>query len=117
MAIGKRKRDATVLVRQPEKRAPDTTGDAADGDAQAIFRQYFEAQFNPIEKDEVKQVMVSVASGSNAEEDEEEEESDWEGISELDGEEQVQIVEHASTRGLRDETERLEKKAFMVGSS
>jgi hypothetical protein len=128
--IGKRKRDTAVASRkkiaatETEKR--QSTGDDNDqANHHDIFRQFFESQFKPIEK---APATRNKASDSDTAEDGESESGDahsgseWDGLSENEGQKEQQAVEviaydnDSSQKREEDELARAEYKSFMVSS-
>ena len=77
----------TTLGKRKRKSVNDATAVTSDGDqpvqendAQAVFRQYFEQQFRPIENSTKPTTIVTEDPVAVAEED-----SDWDGLSEPEG--------------------------------
>lgn len=113
--VGKRKRETAVVSRsiKTKEASPPPANDAQD-----IFRKYFEAQFEPIEADvPSKRDAEQAESGDEHIDDDDDEisepDSDWDGVSESDEDNVVEVVEHkdASFDDLMDKKAR---KAFMV---
>lgn len=121
MTIGKRKRSVP-----PE----DVADGSEDEDAmRARFQKAFEKKFKPLEVSKVPAKEIDEESEDsedfesdddlevNEEDDEDDEECDWSGLS--DDENHVEVVDYNATkRSTEDEdTQRREKKAFMVAAA
>ena len=113
--LGKRKRDHAVVSRQSLhgiefEEAPNTTK------ATDLFKQYFEAKFEPLPK------VPSLLHSSSTEEDgfevdSQSETSGWSGFTENQTSvDEVQVVEHKAISEETAESGALEGKHFMVRS-
>jgi len=125
--LGKRKRRTDTGIPQKLERARDTASesDTDSEDARDAFRRAFEAKFKPLAgKPKRPEVEVDLlGDGDNGEDgngpedlrDDESEESDWNGVSDDDGESvAVEVIQH--TRATRPESNltKQEKRAYMV---
>jgi hypothetical protein len=96
-----------------KRKATEVETDATEViDAQEIFRRHFEAQFKPLPV--VAPVRVAPALKEDQEDDiSDEEESEWDGISEEDDDNKVEIIDHASTTLQTSTMSKSELKKFM----
>ena len=108
MSIGKRKRSVD----------DDSDRNAEDDDLmRARFQRAFEAKFKPLDRSDIAQRPSTdeddgIYDGTS-------EASNWSGISddeEIGGsaEEAIETIDHTSTLGMDHDSERSERKAFMV---
>lgn len=114
--IGKRKRDTAVVSRSSKTEDEEQTSTVADTSSHDLFRKFFEAQFEPLELPG-GQINREQESQEDEQDDSDgsESESDWDGVSEEDEGNQVEVVEYQD-RTTKDK-EILDKKAwkaFMV---
>ena len=115
--VGKRKRDTSVVWRSEkfEESPPPPPGNAQD-----VFRKYFEAQFQPLEQFARRGSDDDSPSSAEDDDDKDNEDldsnSDWDGLSEADSDEnQVEVVEHKEVRITpEDMMDKKARKAFMV---
>lgn len=105
--LGKRKRRPAEAVKNDVEVRPDPT-ESSDLDAQEIFRRHFEAKFKPLPT--VKKVAKVV---EEAPESDSEDESEWDGISEEEGE-SVEVIEHTDAQVRMAAMSKQQLKAFMV---
>ena len=106
VALGKRKRREETVAQPKPAKEPASDNE----DLQAIFRRAFEAKFKPLEAKKQRQETAPEVELVN---EEDEEDSDWSGISQA--EDEVEVVEHTSSRWSKEQHEKQEVKAFMVG--
>jgi len=113
--LGKRKRDHAAVPRQllhgAEAEEVTNTSNALD-----LFKQYFEAKFEPLlEEPDLQQ--ASSADEDGFEEEGQSETSDWSGFAENDIRvDEVRVIEHTAVSGTRAESGASEGKYFMVRS-
>lgn len=114
--IGKRKRETVVASRSTEADGPSPSTPPADN-AQDIFRKYFEAQFEPLDLP-----SRPVEESDSADDDVHDEcdvsaldAEDWEGVSEDEHSNNVEIIEYKDARLEPDaKMDKKARKAFMV---
>ena len=112
IVLGKRKRRDQICDSHSSKVADGEQSERAE--LQALFRQHFEARFEPLKEhtrlhsEDKQQDTLSLSS-------EEEVESNWEGLSNEDEDDHVQVVEHNAFIGAKkSDVSREELKTFMV---
>ena len=113
--LGKRKRDHAAVPRQSlhevEVEEVTNTSNALD-----LFKQYFEAKFEPLLQEPVLQ-KASSADEDGFEEEGQSEASDWGGFAENDTRvDEVRVIEHAVVSEAMAESGASEGKYFMVRS-
>jgi hypothetical protein len=113
--LGKRKRDHAAVPRQSlhaaEAEEVTNTSNALD-----LFKQYFEAKFEPLFQEPDLQ-QASSADEDGFEEEGQSETSDWSGFAENDTRvDEVQVIEHTVVSGATAESGASEGKYFMVCS-
>jgi hypothetical protein len=114
--IGKRKRDTAIVSRSPKTEDEEQTSTVADTSAHDLFRKFFEAQFEPLELP-----GGQINREQESQEDEQdcsdglESGSEWDGVSEEDEGNHVEVVEHQD-RATKDKEilDKKARKAFMV---
>ncbi|KAI9844330.1 MAG: hypothetical protein M1837_005634 [Sclerophora amabilis] len=108
--IGKRKRRAPQTAGEIRP-AIDSTANGGQQDPSAVFRQHFEAQFEPLENQQRTQKEVEeVEDWSSADE-----ETDWSGLSDQNEEKIIEVVDHTKSARLeKDELSKQASKAFMT---
>jgi hypothetical protein len=114
--LGKRKRDHATVPRQSlhESEGEKATNITNKAD---LFRQYFEAQFEPLPQES------SLSRTTHGDEDKvgdesRSETSDWSGFTENDTSvEEVRVIEHTAVSEVTAESGASEGKYFMVRSS
>jgi hypothetical protein len=117
--LGKRKRDHAAIPRQSlhevEVEEVTNTSNALD-----LFKQYFEAKFEPLLEEPLLQQASSAGKdegGFEEEEDGQSETSDWSGFAENDTVvDEVLVTEHAAVSGATAESGASEGKYYMVRS-
>lgn len=107
--LGKRKRRTAGPIENKRKESSEGS-ESSELDAQEIFRRHFEAQFEPLP--EVAKPTISREESDDGNEDKEE--GEWDGISEEEEEEGVQIVHHTNAESRMAAMSKEELKAFMV---
>jgi hypothetical protein len=110
--LGKRKRDHAAVLRQSLWEINDE--EVTNADASDLFRQYFEAQFEPLPQ-ESSATHASSADEDEAEGDSQSETSQWSGFTDSDtsvGD--VRVIEHTVISRVPAETRASEGKYFMV---
>ncbi|KAJ5105019.1 hypothetical protein NUU61_002366 [Penicillium alfredii] len=113
---GKRKRDTSVVSRTATTDSPSPP--PADN-GQDIFRKYFEAQFEPLDLPASRTAQVAESDDENDEDKDEASAtgSDWDGLSEENDENPVEVVEHKEARSKPgDRMDKKARKAFMLPS-
>jgi len=113
--LGKRKRGHAAVPRQSlhdvEAEEVTNTSNALD-----LFKQYFEAKFEPLLQEPGLQ-QASSTDEDGFEEKGQSETSDWSGLTENDtGVDEVQVIEHTVVSGATAEPGASEGKSFMVRS-
>jgi hypothetical protein len=113
--LGKRKRDHAAVPRQSlhEVGVEEVT---STSNALDLFKQYFEAKFEPLVEEPAFQQASSADEDGFAEEGQSET-SDWSGFAENDTRvDEVQVIEHAVVSEATAESGASEGKYFMVRS-
>jgi hypothetical protein len=113
--LGKRKRDHAAVPRQSlhEVEAEEVT---RTSNALDLFKQYFEAKFEPLLQEPCLQ-QVSSADEDGFEEEGQSEASDWSGFAENDTRvDEVRVIEHTVVSTAAAESGASEGKYFMVRS-
>ena len=113
--LGKRKRDHAAVPRQllHDVGVEEVTNTP---NALGLFRQYFEAKFEPLLQEPVLQ-QASSADEDGFEEEDQSETSDWSGFAENDTRvDEVQVIEHMVVSGTTAESGASEGKYYMVRS-
>jgi hypothetical protein len=113
--LGKRKRDHAAVPRQSlhEVEAEEVT---RTSNALDLFKQYFEAKFEPLLQEPCLQ-QASSADEDGFEEEGQSETSDWSGFAENDTRvDEVRVIEHTVVSGATAEPGASEGKYFMVRS-
>jgi hypothetical protein len=111
----KRKRDHAAVPRQSlhEAEAEEVTNTSNTLD---LFKQYFEAKFEPLLQEPDLQ-QASSANEDGFEEEGQSETSDWSGFAENDTRvDEVRVIEHTVVSGAMAESGASEGKYFMVRS-
>lgn len=114
---GKSKREVSVSSRSAQK---EEASPPPPGNAQDIFRKYFEAQFEPLDLPASQQTgSAETSEDDDSEGDLEMEEtgdSDWDGLSGDDeGDNKVEVIEHKDAQVISDELmDKKARKAFLV---
>jgi hypothetical protein len=116
---GKRKRDTHVLSRSTRAKEDEATTTPATNDNSSIdiFRKFFEAQFQPLELPGGHIACVEESKDEHGTEvfEESDSGSEWTGISEANGDKEVEVVEHRDSSAATEELmDRRARKAFMV---
>ncbi|KAF7166671.1 hypothetical protein CNMCM5623_000228 [Aspergillus felis] len=114
--IGKRKRDTAVVSIPPKTEDEEQTSSVADTSAHDLFRKFFEAQFEPLELP-----GGPINREQESQEDEQdcsdglESGSEWDGVSEDDEGNHVEVVEHQDrTTKDKEILDKKARKAFMT---
>ena len=110
--IGKRKRDAQVVARLEKAAQQDDTSSAQTS---TVFQQYFESQFEPLQRDSTRLSELLEGDESDDVSAKATNLSDWEGLSEEDSIAQVEVIEYGVNKRppyLSDDLQHA--KAFMV---
>jgi hypothetical protein len=112
--LGKRKRETVVATREDRCSSTGTLSINRDEkDSQAIFRSYFEAQFEPLDKG-AESLKTKAKVIEQVEELENSSDSEWSGFS-PDEASEVEVVSHVNRYAReRDELNKYELKSFMV---
>jgi hypothetical protein len=107
--LGKRKRDSVV---KRQDRTAQATKDRADH--QTLFKQYFEAQFQPLPI--VEADTPSLPEGDSKDDGGQSEEADWEGLSQGEGPTPgIEVVVHTSSSlGKSEDLDPVGLRSFMV---
>lgn len=111
--LGKRKREHAAVPRQSVHQPQVQEGQNA-ADRAELFRQYFEAKFQPLPQE------FLVTHASNADEDEAEsgyqsDTSDWSGITENEADiEEVRVIKHTVVSDVTPQSGASEGKYFLV---
>lgn len=111
--LGKRKRDHAAVLRQSLREIEDEEATNI-ANASDLFKQYFEAQFEPLPQESL------VTRASSADEDEAEGDgrsatSDWSGFTDHDASvEDVRVIKHTVVSKATAELGASESKYFMV---
>lgn len=117
---GKSKREVAVSSRSAQK---EEASPPPPGNAQDIFRKYFEAQFEPLDLPASQQTGSAETSEDDDNEGdlemEETGDSDWDGLSGDDeGDNKVEVIEHKDAQVISDELmDKKARKAFLVSFS
>ena len=113
--LGKRKRDHAAVPRQSlhEVEAEEVT---KTSNALDLFKQYFEAKFEPLLQEPVLQQASSTDEDEDGfEEEDQSEASSWSGFAENDASvDKVLLVEHTVVSGATAESGASEDKHYMV---
>ncbi|RHZ71697.1 hypothetical protein CDV55_108140 [Aspergillus turcosus] len=114
--IGKRKRDTAVVSRSSKTEDEEQTSTVADTSSHDLFRKFFEAQFEPLELPG-GQINREQESQEDEQDDSDGSESgsDWDGVSEEDECNQVEVVEYQDrTTKDKEILDKKARKAFMT---
>lgn len=113
---GKRKRETTVVSRDVGSETDDSSTAAAHA-SHDVFRHFFESKFQPL--DLVQDTHSTIAQEPATDEDSEEEsEGEWQGITDEDEQQQVEVIEHTDAgHEITATLDKRARKAFMVSSS
>ncbi|KAF2261180.1 hypothetical protein CC78DRAFT_561908 [Lojkania enalia] len=112
--LGKRKRVTREGLEQSSHlHSPSSASSNSDSeDVQDIFRRAFEAKFKPLDVEPQESKITEPEEEEEEEEEELEEDSDWSGIS-SEAEDEIEVIEHSTTRRLGDRLSKAEMRAFM----
>jgi hypothetical protein len=113
-ALGKRKREFTVIRKKKPAERPEDKGSTHHD----LFKDYFESQFQPLPAEEQEAEHVSRQQTPDESEISGSDESEWEGLSENGpSDSSIQIVEHGNSAStLSSGNNSAEQKFFMVSA-
>jgi hypothetical protein len=120
MALGKRKREVTVVQRSPRtKIALDEHSFKPQSNAHEVFQHYFESHFEPLTDLTLSKRSLEEQEEYDYQQDGsggESETSEWDGISDAEtASGAVEVIKHEPVTGTEDAGDnRIEVKTFMV---
>ena len=105
--LGKRKRQTPEDHKNGSR--DDKNAESLQLEAQERLRRHFEAKFKPLPRVEKPEILKEETV-----EDDSDEESEWDGISEDDEQNKVQIIEHTDNQSRITTMSKGDLKAYMV---